>query len=117
MHKFECMQKAKFNRKETFFKFGHFRKLESFLVLAPVNQWFVNFQSVGNEKIISQIVQVNEVCDQNGDKVSKSNKSCHIYSIRQKGLLALYEKCGTLSVNDNGHLSMQRQIATKVIIC
>ena len=30
------------------------------------------------EEIISQIVWIIEVCDQNGDRVSKTNQSCHI---------------------------------------
>ena len=33
---------------------------------------------IANEKIISQIVGVSEVCDQNGDKLSKKGKSCII---------------------------------------
>ena len=31
-----------------------------------------------NAKIIGLIVRVGEVCDKNGDTVSKNNKSCHI---------------------------------------
>ena len=46
--------------------------------------------------IISQIVRIGEVCDQNGDRVSKNNKSCHICSMRVKRLLVKYEKYGTL---------------------
>ena len=34
---------------------------------------------VENEKIIIQIVRIREVCDQNGDRVSK--KDCHIFSV------------------------------------
>ena len=30
-----------------------------------------------NEEIIGQLVGVSEVFDQNGDRVSKNNKSCH----------------------------------------
>ena len=36
------------------------------------------FYLVENEKNFSQIVGVCEVCDQNGDIVSKNDKSCHI---------------------------------------
>ena len=38
-------------------------------------------------KIISQIVRVSEVCDQNGDRVSKNHKICHICSMRLKRTL------------------------------
>ena len=34
---------------------------------------FVYYQRVDNEKIISQIVRISEVCDQNGDWVSKND--------------------------------------------
>ena len=34
-----------------------------------------------NEKIISQIVGVSWVCDQNGGRVSKNDKICHICSM------------------------------------
>ena len=36
-----------------------------------------------------------KVCDQNGDRVSKNDKSCHIYGIRLKCVLSKYEKYGT----------------------
>ena len=38
----------------------------------------VYFQGFENGKIISQIVGISEDCDQNGDRVSKNNVSCHI---------------------------------------
>ena len=38
-------------------------------------------QRVGNESTIRQIVGTSEICDQNGDKVFKSNKSSNICSI------------------------------------
>ena len=38
------------------------------------------------------------VCQQNGNRVTNNDKSRHISSIRQKGFLAKYEKCGTLSI-------------------
>ena len=56
------------------------------------------FQWVENEKIISQIVRISEVCDQNGDRVFKNNKSCHIIVWGSKGLLAKNEKYGTLFI-------------------
>ena len=36
-----------------------------------------------NENIISQIVKVSEICDQNGECLSKNHKSFHICSILQ----------------------------------
>ena len=42
------------------------------------NLWFLYYQRVENEKIISQIVGVSQVCDQNGDRVPKTDKNCHI---------------------------------------
>ena len=39
-----------------------------------------------------------KVYDQNGDSVSKNDKSCHICSMTQKGVFAKYEKYGTLSI-------------------
>ena len=41
-------------------------------------------QQFENEEIISQINRSGEKYDQNGGKVSKNNKSCHICSMRLK---------------------------------
>ena len=46
---------------------------------------------------------ISEGCDQNCDRVSKSN-SCSC-SMRQKGVLVKYEKYGTLSIN-KAHTSL-----------
>ena len=54
-------------------------------------------QKFEDEKIVSQIVWISDECDQNGDRVSKNDKSCHICSTRQKGVFVKYEKYGTLS--------------------
>ena len=43
-------------------------------------------------------METTKVCDQNGDRVSKNDKSYHICSIKLKGLLVKYEKYGTLSI-------------------
>ena len=51
--------------------------------------------------LISQIVGISEGCDQNGDRVSKNDKSCHICIMRLKGVLVKYEKYGTLSMYFN----------------
>ena len=40
------------------------------------------YQWVENEKIISQIVGISEVCNQNGDRVSQNENNCDICSIR-----------------------------------
>ena len=37
-------------------------------------------------------------CDQNGDRVSKNDESCHTCSMRLKGVLVKFEKYGTLSM-------------------
>ena len=34
-----------------------------------------------------KIIGISEGCDQNGDRSSKSDKSCHIFSMRLKGIL------------------------------
>ena len=57
--------------------------------LRPVNKWERSNQFVGTSK----------VCDQNGNRVSKTNYSCHICSMRLKSVLAKYEKYGTLFIN------------------
>ena len=44
----------------------------------------VYFQKVENEKIISQIVGISKICDQNGDGVSKNYKYSHICSMALK---------------------------------
>ena len=48
--------------------------------------------------IISQVVGIGKSCDQNGERVSKNNKSCFICNIWLKTLL---EKYVTLSINHN----------------
>ena len=53
---------------------------------------------VEDEVIISQIVRISEGCDQNGNRVSKNDKSCHICSMRLKGVLVTYEKYGTMFI-------------------
>ena len=40
-----------------------------------------------SEKIISQIVGISETFDQNGDRVAKNDKSCHICIMGIKGVL------------------------------
>ena len=47
---------------------------------------------VKSVKIASQIVGVSKICDQNGDRVSKNVKSCHICSMRLKRLLTENKK-------------------------
>ena len=44
-------------------------------------------QRVENEKNISQIVRVSEVCVQNGERVSRNDKSCHICMRLKKAAL------------------------------
>ena len=43
---------------------------------------------------ISQIVGVSAGCDQNDDRVSKNDKSCHICSMRPKVVLVKYRNMG-----------------------
>ena len=47
---------------------------------------------VCNQAKICQIVRSIEVCDQNGDRVSKNHKSWHMCSKRQKGVSSLIWK-------------------------
>ena len=44
-----------------------------------------------DEKFISQIVVSSSSCDQNGDRVSKKDKICHICSMRLKGVSVRYD--------------------------
>ena len=44
---------------------------------------------VENEKIFIQIVRVCEVCDCNGDRLSKTDLSCHICSMGLKSVLVV----------------------------
>ena len=46
------------------------------------------------EEIISQIVRISWVCDQNGDRVSKNDKSCHICRWDYKGFSKNMENMG-----------------------
>ena len=55
-------------------------------------------QKFEDEKMISQIVWISEGCDQNGERVSKNGKSCHICSMRLKGMTVKYEEYETLSI-------------------
>ena len=41
--------------------------------------------------MISQIVVSSSSCDQNGDRVSKKDKICHICSMRLKGVSVRYD--------------------------
>ena len=50
------------------------------------------FQKFEDKEIIGQHVGISEGCDQNGDRVSKNDKSCHICSMRLKAVLVKYEK-------------------------
>ena len=59
----------------------------------------VYFQKFKDEKIISQIVGFIKDCDQNGDRVSKINVSCHICIRSLKSVFVRYEKYGTLFIN------------------
>ena len=45
------------------------------------------YQLVEIEQIISQIVGVSDVCDQNGDRITNNDKSCRVCSMRRKRLL------------------------------
>ena len=53
------------------------------------------------KKIISQIVMISEVCDQNGDRVSKNDKSWHSCCIRLKWVQLNIKNFGTLSIDDS----------------
>ena len=46
---------------------------------------------IEKEKIIGQTVGISKNCDQYSDRVSKYDKSCHICSMRLKGLLVKYK--------------------------
>ena len=48
--------------------------------------------------IISQIVGIVEVCDQNGDRVSKNDKSYRICIMWLKAFLDKNEKYGTIYI-------------------
>ena len=54
---------------------------------SSVDWGFVYYSKFESEKIISRIVGISEGCDQNGDRVSKNDKSCHICIMRQKGVI------------------------------
>ena len=43
----------------------------------------------------TKLLRLVDICDQNGDRVSKYNKSCHICSLRQKELYINIIKYGT----------------------
>ena len=59
----------------------------------------INFSKVEKEKIIGQFVGTSKICNRNGDRGSKTDKSCLICSMRLKNVLVKYEKYGTLSLH------------------
>ena len=85
---------------------------------------FLNIKFIKELKmkvIISQIVGISEYRDQNGDRVSKYDKSCNICSIKTIRVLAKYEqyeKCGTLSMHEAlfDHLDTLSIIAPEKIL-
>ena len=64
-----------------------------------IHLYYIHTFNVETEKIIFQNVRISEVCDQNGDGVSKNYKSSHIFSMRLKRVLVKYEKYGALSIH------------------
>ena len=60
----------------------------------------MGYMATHTTKIISQIVVISWGWDQNDDRVSKNNKSCHFCSMRLKSVLVKYEKYGTLLIDD-----------------
>ena len=70
----------------------------------------IRIQRFKNEKIICQIIGISEVCDQNGDRVSKKNKSYHICIIGLKGFLAKHKK-----IRYSGYLSRTLKLSLKYI--
>ena len=59
----------------------------------------IYYQTVGNNKIIIQIVKFSEVFDPNIDRVSENNKSPHICSISVKLFLAKYKNVRNVSID------------------
>ena len=57
--------------------------------------FFFNFCLLRTAVQHAKAGRIGNWCDQNGDRVSKNNKSCHICNIR---LLMKYEKYGALSI-------------------
>ena len=53
-------------------------------MIYPVAKCHSQLSKLENEDIISQIVGIGWFCNQNGDRVSKANKSCYIWSMRLK---------------------------------
>ena len=52
-------------------------------------------------RTLVKLLGLKKVYDQKGDRVSKNDKSCHICSLRPKGVfLVTYENYGTLSLHD-----------------
>ena len=49
--------------------------------------------------LLSHFVGISKSCDQNGDRVSKNDLSCHICIMRLMGVLVKHGKYGTLSIN------------------
>ena len=65
----------------------------SCLITSSVNVRFIYYQKIKNEEIITQIVRISEVCDENG----KNNKSCQICNVGlKKFFFVKYETYGTL---------------------
>ena len=57
-------------------------------------------------KAISQVDRIGKRCDQNGDRVSKSDKNYYNGMIRLKSLLVKYEKYGILSMQHTGNSTL-----------
>ena len=56
-------------------------------------------ETLDSQSLYQKIVGSAKNCNQNGDKVSKRDKSCHIWTIRQKCVLVKYVRNRTLSID------------------
>ena len=68
------------------------------LIMIRYKRLWEHEKCIENEKIITQFVGTCEICVRYGDRVSNSDWSCHICSMRLKSVLVKYEKYGTLSM-------------------
>ena len=78
-----------------FFIYARAPNTSDFLSNHIISELIICLLSKGREwEDHDQILEISKVSDQNGDRVSKNGKSCHIYNKRVKGVLAKYEKYG-----------------------
>ena len=95
--------KVKAHKSFLFFKGSHkvWNKEHLFDIVVTIYFFLLCFSALCSSKVSLSTFQfgaTSKVCDGNDDRVSKTDKSCYICSMRLKSVLVRYENYGTLSI-------------------